>query len=77
MEAARRQMSWTGELRQAAKTENGISSRDEAEKPGDDQGEGSSNSEEPIAKRRRSQVSRKRFGNSEGCGKSHSRAEHL
>ncbi|UKZ60227.1 uncharacterized protein TrAtP1_001512 [Trichoderma atroviride] len=68
------------ELRQAVKTENGISSRDESQKKaGDDQNEGSSNSEEPTRKRRRSRKGlEKRFEcSAEGCGKSYSRAEHL
>ncbi|RFU77838.1 c2h2 finger domain-containing, partial [Trichoderma arundinaceum] len=68
------------ELRPAIKTENGTSSRDEIPKRhGDDQNEGSSNSEEPTRKRRRSRKGlEKRFEcNAEGCGKSYSRAEHL
>jgi hypothetical protein len=68
------------ELRQAVKTENGISSRDESQKKsGDDPNEGSSNSEEPTRKRRRSRKGlEKRFEcSAEGCGKSYSRAEHL
>ncbi|KAM0448962.1 hypothetical protein ACHAO4_008191 [Trichoderma viride] len=68
------------ELRQAVKTENGISSRDESQKKsGDDPNEGSSNSEEPTRKRRRSRKGlEKRFEcSAEGCGKSYSRAEHF
>ncbi|KAL7922231.1 fungal-specific transcription factor domain-containing protein [Trichoderma austrokoningii] len=55
-------------------------SRDEGQrKPGDDQNEGSSNSEGPTRKRRRSRKGlEKRFEcSAEGCGKSYSRAEHL
>jgi hypothetical protein len=62
------------------KAENGATPRDEAQKrPGDDQNEVSSNSEEPTRKRRRSRKGlEKRFEcNAEGCGKSYSRAEHL
>jgi hypothetical protein len=60
------------ELRRVIKTENGTSSRD-------DQNDGSSNSEEPTRKRRRSRKGlEKRFEcSAEGCGKSYSRAEHL
>ncbi|KAH0496891.1 hypothetical protein TgHK011_004235 [Trichoderma gracile] len=62
------------------KAENEAPPREEAQKrPGDDQHEVSSNSEEPTRKRRRSRKGlEKRFEcNAEGCGKSYSRAEHL